>query len=83
MGVQEQAGGKGAAALRWALFFLAVFVAYSWLVRIGDDLNWDETHNFRLYSRHPVTALGLYVDPNNHVLESLFKSLFYGVLGLQ
>lgn len=58
-----------------SLFFLAAF----WLVRLQSDLNWDEAQSTRTYARSPVTAVALYLEPNNHPLESLYRSLFYGI----
>lgn len=57
------------------------FALYCWLLRLGDDLQWDEAYNLRVYARHPLVALALYWEPNNHVFETFLKSLFYG-LGL-
>jgi len=64
------------------LAVIVIIVSYCWLVRIGNDLSWDESLNFKTYSRHPLAAIALYREPNNHPLDSLFKSVFYGVLGL-
>lgn len=58
-----------------SLFFLAAF----WLVRMQSDLNWDEAQSTRAYARSPVTAVALYLEPNNHPLESLYRSLFYSI----
>ena len=60
-----------------------LFVVYCWLRRLGQDLSWDESLNLEIYARHPFAALGLYREPNNHLLDSLFKSLFYIVPDLK
>ena len=57
-------------ALHAGLLSLAALVIYLWMVRLGSDLTWDEAANFRIYARNPLTALALYHEPNNHVLES-------------
>lgn len=59
------------------------FAVYVWLLRLGDDLLWDEAYNFRVYARHPVIALALYWEPNNHVFETFLKSIPRGLLGLE
>ena len=64
-----------------ALGAVVVVTVFSWMLRLWDDLRWDEALNFKAYARHPVTALALYHEPNNHPLESLWKSFFYFGLG--
>ncbi len=64
------------------LLGFSLLIAYTWLIRAADDLSWDETHNYRIYGRHPLVAISLYLEPNNHPLDSLFKSFFYGLLTL-
>jgi hypothetical protein len=66
----------------WLLLGIAITVTYLWCVRIGDDLNWDEAASYRKYARNPVTAGAYMHDSNNHPGESLFRSLFFGVLGM-
>ena len=64
-------------ALRAGLLALAALVIYLWMVRLGSDLTWDEAPNFRVYARNPITAIGLYHEPNNHILDSSAdKSVF-------
>jgi hypothetical protein len=72
----------GTIALHAALAGIALFVVYFWMVRLGGDLSVDEAFNFRTYARNPLTAIGLYHEPNNHPLESLIKSVFFSVLGM-
>lgn len=71
---------RAISALQAALFGLALVPLYAWLLRLGDDLMWDEAYNLRTYARHPVIALALYWEPNNHVLETFIKSIFFGLL---
>jgi accessory gene regulator protein AgrB len=61
---------------------ISAIVLYLWMRRLGSDLTWDEAWNFRVYARHPLTALGLYNEFNNHPLESFLKSVFYSTFGL-
>jgi hypothetical protein len=69
-------------ALNAGLLFLAALVIYLWMVRLGSDLTWDEATNFRVYARNPVTAIGLYHEPNNHILDSFLKSVLVWGFGL-
>jgi hypothetical protein len=58
-------------------------MSYGWVLRLGDDLGWDEALNLRVYSRHPLTSVALMREPNNHPFESLFKSLFVWGFGMK
>jgi hypothetical protein len=69
------------AALCAGLAAVAIVAAYCWASRAGSDLTWDEAFNLRIYSRHPLTAVALYDEHNNHPLESFLKSLFVWTLG--
>ncbi len=61
---------------------VVVVVGYAWLVRLGNDLTWDEAYNLRTYAQSPLRAAALYREPNNHPLESLLKSVCTQLLGL-
>jgi hypothetical protein len=69
--------------LNAVLLAIALTVTYCWCVRIADDLSWDEAASLRKYARHPLTAGAYMHDSNNHPGDSLFRSVFYGVLGLR
>lgn len=58
-----------------------VLVVSAWLQKVSSDLNWDEALSYRVYARHPLTAVALYLEPNNHPLESLYRSIFWSVPG--
>ena len=68
-------------ALCAGLLSIAALVVYVWMLRASSDLTWDEAFNLRVYSRHPLTAIALYDEHNNHPLESFLKSLFVVTLG--